>query len=62
MDCNDVVHENYNYKLFHVTLAPGRPGSPVRPGSPREPFGPCRPDVPRSPWAPFKRRKYDLVS
>lgn len=47
--CIDIVDQNWNAKLFSVTLAPGRPGSPVRPGSPTEALGPGGPDVPRSP-------------
>lgn len=48
-----IAHQNCK---FRVTLAPGKPGSPVRPGSPKEPFGPGGPDIPRSPWAPFRHR------
>lgn len=35
-----------------LTLAPGRPDSPVRPGSPVAPLGPAAPGTPRSPGAP----------
>lgn len=41
-----------NYEQQSLTLAPGKPASPVRPDSPVAPLGPATPGAPRSPVAP----------
>lgn len=59
-DCLSVRPSVCLWPASTLTLAPGRPDSPVRPGSPVPPLGPAAPATPRSPGAPYRRKDITL--